>query len=93
VGMHAVLRFSSQFRAAGAKPEYLIDRVGDTARLGDLLAVAEEENPELGPVLAENTLEGGAPFLLFRAGERTVTLDTELADDAVIEVFAPFCGG
>jgi hypothetical protein len=93
VGVRAVLRFSSQFRARGAKPEYRIDLVGDSATLADLLAVAKEENPEIGSVLMDNTLESGAPFLLFRSGGSTVTLDTKFVGDASIEVFLPLCGG
>lgn len=91
--MHAVLRFSSQFRAEGAKPEYHIDLVGDAATLGEVLAVAREDNPEIGSVLTKNTSVGDAPFLLFRAGGKTVTLDTTLASEASIEVFLPICGG
>jgi len=91
--MHTVLRFSSQFRAAGAKAEYQLDVDREQVTLADLLAAVEKRNPEIASLLVRHVAESGRPFLLFQVEGRTVSLDTELTGDPVVDVFLPICGG
>lgn len=91
--MHTVMRFSSQFRAAGAKAEYQLHVDREPVTLVDLLAAVGKVNPEIASLLAHHAGESGRPYLLFRVEDRTVGLDTELTGDPVVDVFLPICGG